>query len=95
MATESVGAPDPWPIADAKARLSHILRCAEQDGPQRIGRHRTFVIVPEQLWEERSSSGVSLGRWLVEHMPRGYELEIAGRDSLREIPFADSGPDAA
>lgn len=94
MASESVHTSDPWTVAEAKAHLSHILRCAEQEGPQRIGRHRTFVIVPEQLWEDRSSSRVSLGRWLIERMPRGYELEIPGRHSVRETPFADSDPGA-
>ena len=93
MTSESVGTPDPWTVADAKAQLSHILRCAETEGPQRIGRHRTFVIVPEQLWEDRSASEVPLGRWLIEHMPRGYELEIPGRHSVREAPFLDSGPE--
>ena len=94
MASEPGGTPAPWTVADTKAQLSHILRCAEQEGPQRIGRHRTFVIVPEQMWEDRSASGVSLGRWLIEHMPRGYELEIPGRHSVRETPFVDSGPEA-
>ena len=94
MASEPVGTPVPWTVADAKAQLSHILRCAEREGPQRVGRHRTFVIVPEQLWEDRSSSEVSLGRWLIEHMPRDYELEIPDRHSVRETPFADLGREA-
>ena len=90
----SVSKQAPWTVADAKARLSHILRCAEQDGPQRIGRRHTFVIVPERLWEERSSRDASVGRWLIEHMPRGYELEIPHRHSDRSTPFAGSDPDA-
>ena len=31
------------------------------------------------------------GRWLVENMPRGYELELPDRRSSRPIPFFDDG----
>lgn len=89
MSSESTRTPSPWTVADAKAHLSHILRCAEEEGPQRIGRHRTYVIVPERLWEARSSSEAPLGSWLVENMPRGYELELPSRHSDRSAPFAE------
>lgn len=89
MALESTDTPSPWTVADAKAHLSHILRCAEEEGPQRIGRQRTYVVVPEHLWEARSSPEVPMGRWLVENMPRGYELELPSRHSDRGTPFAD------
>lgn len=37
----------------------------------------------------KSEKGKPLGRWLVENMPRGVNLEIpADRKSSREIPFA-------
>ncbi len=35
-----------WTVAEAKARLSEILRLAESEGPQRIGTRRPFVVVP-------------------------------------------------
>ena len=91
MAPESTESSSPWTVADAKAQLSHILRRAEEEGPQRIGKHRTYVVVPERLWESRSSSEVPMGRWLIENMPRGYELELPGRHSNRDAPFADWG----
>lgn len=78
-----------WTVAEAKARLSHILRCAEEDGPQRIGTRRTFVVVPEHVWRERAEPDVHVGRWLVENMPRGYDLELPDRRSSRTIPFVD------
>lgn len=84
-----------WTVAEAKARLSHILRCAEQDGPQRIGTRRTFVVVPEHVWRERAEPDVHVGRWLVENMPRGYELELPDRRSSRPVPFLDNGAEAA
>lgn len=83
-----------WTVAEAKARLSHILRCAESDGPQRIGTRRTFVVVPEHVWEQHTESDVRLGRWLIENMPRGYELEPPERRSDRPIPFIDYATDA-
>ena len=79
-----------WTVADAKARLSEILRLAEEEGPQRIGTRRPFVVVPERVWEARSPSRPPLGRWLVDNIPRGANLEIPfGRESRREIPFVD------
>ena len=37
-----------WTVANAKARLSEILRLAETEGPQRIGARRSFVVVPDR-----------------------------------------------
>ena len=39
-----------WTVAEAKARLSDILRLAEEEGPQRIGKQPSFVIVPAETW---------------------------------------------
>ena len=79
-----------WTVAEAKARLSQILRLAEKEGPQRIGVRKPFVVVPERVWKTRSSEQVPLGRWLVENTPRGTDLEIPDRrESNRKIPFVD------
>ena len=99
MSAEVTGTDRIWTVAEAKARLSHILRCAEEDGPQRIGTRRTFVVVPERVWRERAQPEVHVGRWLVENMPRGYELELPDRRSGRPVPFIDDeggagGPEA-
>ena len=81
-----------WRVAEAKARLSEILRLAHQ-GPQRIGVRRTFIVVSERLWREQSPGREPLGRWLVDNVPRGANLAIPrARESRREIPFA-SGED--
>ncbi|MCY3949002.1 MAG: hypothetical protein OXF61_07330 [Acidimicrobiaceae bacterium] len=37
-------------------------------------------------WHPRA---VHVGRWLVENMPRGYDLELPDRRSSRAIPFID------
>ncbi|WP_420637051.1 hypothetical protein [Candidatus Palauibacter sp.] len=77
-----------WTVAEAKARLSEILRLAEEQGPQRIGIRRPFVIVSERLWREKAPAREPLGRWLIENVPRGLNLEPPReRASRREIPF--------
>lgn len=79
-----------WTVAEAKARLSEVLRRAEEEGPQHIGRRRPFVVVPAGKWYAKESPRKPMGRWLVENMPRGANLEIPGmRSSRREVPFAD------
>lgn len=81
-----------WTVAEAKARLSEILRLAESEGPQRIGMRRSFVIVPEEAWLKREPEPrVPMGQWLVENLRGLGPLEIPDRkdDPERPIPFAD------
>lgn len=79
-----------WTVAEAKARLSEILRLAGSEGPQRIGARRPFVVVPAADWDERASAGKSLGQWLVENSPKGQEMAIPNRRELgRPTPFSE------
>ena len=80
-----------WTVAEAKARLSEILRLAETEGPQRIGKRSSFVVVPERVWQEHAPpERIPLGQWLVENTPRGTNLVIPRqRGSNRKIPFID------
>ncbi len=79
-----------WTVAEAKARLSEIFRLAEEEGPQRIGVRKSFVVVPERLWRTQAPARKPLGQWLIDNMPRGSNLEIPrDRKSRREIPFID------
>ena len=79
-----------WTVAEAKARLSEILRLSEEEGPQRIGAQKSFVVVvPAHVWDERQPTRKPLGQWLVENVPRGTNLEVPERSSDREIPFVD------
>ena len=90
MTTERTETRPAWTIAEAKARLSEILRLAEEEGPQRIGVRNAFVVVPEHVWQEREPEPeLSLGQWLVRNMPRGTNLEVPDRHSNRPIPFID------
>ena len=78
-----------WTVAEAKARLSEILRLAETEGPQRIGTRKPFVVVPAELWLAKAQPQMPLGQWLVENVPRGVHLEVPDRSSKRKIPFVD------
>ena len=79
-----------WTVAEAKAKLSEVLRLAETEGPQRIGLRRPFVVVPEHVWQNRVPEPMPLGRWLVANTPRGTNLEVPSRRrSRRRIPFID------
>ena len=78
-----------WTVAEAKAKLSEILRLAEEEGPQHIGMRRAFVVVPASLWADKTQLRKPLGKWLVENVPRGTNLEIPDRNSNRKVPFID------
>ena len=78
-----------WTVAEAKAKLSEVLRLAETEGPQRIGARKHFVVVPESVWRAHAPERKPLGRWLIENMPRGTDLEIPNRGSTRKVPFID------
>ena len=78
-----------WTVAEAKARLSEILRLAETEGPQRIGTRKPFVVVPAELWQAKTQPQMPLGQWLVENVPRGVLLELPDGSSNRTIPFVD------
>ena len=78
-----------WTVAEAKARLSEILRLAETEGPQRIGTRKPFAVVPAELWQAKTQPQMPLGQWLVENVPRGVLLEVPDRSSNRKLPFVD------
>ena len=83
-----------WTIAEAKAKLSEILRLAETEGPQRIGARRHFIVVPADAWYEKAQptkkERMPFGQWLVQNTPRGTNLVVPScRESSRKIPFVD------
>ena len=87
VTNERESRPD-WTVAEAKAKLSEVLRRAEGEGPQRIGIRKEFVVVPAHVWDERREPRQSLGQWLIANTPRGRPLELAPRDEGQERPGA-------
>lgn len=81
-----------WTIAEAKAKLSEILRLAETEGPQCIGVRKSFILIPAKLWQDKESPKKPMGQWLLENMSRAGEFEIPhNRESKRKIPFIEDG----
>jgi len=78
-----------WTIAEAKARLSEILRLAENEGPQTIGARKAFIVVPAETWNKSQPQRKPMGKWPVENLPRDIEIELPDRRSSRENPFQD------
>ena len=77
-----------WTVAEAKARLSEVLRLAEEEGPQRIGTRKPFVVLPAAVWEEKTRPRKPLGQWLIEkratrHQSGGAGPKLPSSDSLR------------
>lgn len=90
MARQGFDAHRVWTVAEAKSRLSELLRLAEEEGPQHIGKRRSFVVVPAGEWYAARPPRRPMGQWLVENLPRGANLDVAGmRASARGIPFVD------
>ena len=79
-----------WTVRDAKDKLSEVLRCAREQGPQLIGRHGTCVVVSKEEWDAATQPGESMISWLINNSP-GVEIDLPerGESSHRPIPFAD------
>ena len=79
-----------WTVAEAKAKLSEVLRLAESEGPQRIGTRKPFIVVPAAVMGRQGARDRHLGQWLIENVPRGLNWEIPrDRRSERAIPFSE------
>jgi prevent-host-death family protein len=85
---EAPNSPQVWSVADAKAKLSEILRLARAGEPQIIGNDDPCVVISASEFEELRQPQ-HLGRFLLETAPRGAELELPPRESDRGDPFAD------
>ena len=80
--------PHVWTITEAKARLSEVLRRAEEEGPQRIGTRRGYMVVSEAEWQRIQSPRPRLGRWLVDNLAPSGPLELPSRaEPERANPF--------
>jgi prevent-host-death family protein len=77
-----------WTVAEAKSRLSEVLRRARDLGPQRIGTRTQYVVVAAEEWDAMTRSRPPIGTWLVQNIPRHTALEPPERgDPPRPIPF--------
>jgi len=85
--SELISPPKAWTIADAKARLSELLRLANET-PQYIGTKKSYVLISQEKWEKLNRPEQPLGGWLVDNLSDFDDLELPSRaDPEREIPF--------
>lgn len=80
-----------WPVQDAKARFSELLKASLSEGPQVVTMRgvETAVLVPVQEWRHlRQRATPSFKVLLLAKQGRG-DLQIPARGSLRRrVPAA-------
>lgn len=81
-----------WSLDEARLNLGEIMRKAHEEGPQHIANgNRTFTLAEAEQPIGQTADGLTLGQWLVQHMPRGIDWEPPDRtDPPRPIPFHDN-----
>ncbi|TAM74094.1 type II toxin-antitoxin system Phd/YefM family antitoxin [bacterium] len=78
----------PWPVAEAKARLSELIERAVTDGPQIITRkgRPAVVVVSTEEWERKSKRRGTLAEFFAASPLRGADIQIErATDTPREI----------
>ena len=70
-----------WTVAEAKARLSETLRLAEEEGPQRIGTRKSFVVsacldLGGKDTAPQASGQMAGGEHSSRHEPRSAEPQV-------------------
>ena len=94
MSDTTTKKPRVWTVDEAKINLPYILELAETEGPQYIGTpQRPFEIKQSEPIADPAPPPMPLGKWLLENVPRGVNLELPAdiRKSNRPIPFIDDG----
>jgi prevent-host-death family protein len=75
-----------WPLRDAKARLSEVVRLAEGEGPQYVtmhGRDAAVIVSPEEF---RRLKGDRTGAALVSAMRASPHREVAIAPPRQRMP---------
>lgn len=84
--------PGHWPLQDAKARFSELVRRVRSEGPQRVtvhGRDEVVVIAAdefERLWHPRT------GQALIDAMQASPDRDIELAPPRAAMPVRDVGP---
>ncbi len=80
-----------WTVAEAKAKLSSVLKRAREGELQIIGTKDPCVVNSMIEYKRLTSQQERphLGRWLVENLRGLGKIELPSRDESRPSPFAD------
>jgi prevent-host-death family protein len=75
-----------WSVAEAKAKLSEILRLAREGEPQTIGTEGPCVMLSAAQFA-RDFQTEHLGRFLIDTAPRGFDFDLPPRTNDRSFSF--------
>jgi prevent-host-death family protein len=80
-----------WSVAEAKARLSEVLRRARAGEPQTVGSQNPCVIISQEDYEKNiQKPREHLGLWLIEAASRvKADIELPPRAADRAIETPD------
>jgi len=79
---------DVWTVAEAKAKFSDLIDCAQSEGPQTITRNgRTAVVVVSAAeWERKTKRTGNLAEFFAASPLRGAGLKIVrAKDGPRKV----------
>lgn len=73
-----------WPLQDAKARLSEVIKTAQKDGPQIITQRgvKSAVVIPFEEWERTQQHHKPTFLEILRSAPEG-DLPIPPRSSWK------------
>lgn len=77
-----------WSLAEAKSRLSEVIRQAEREGPQTVTRHgrAAAVIVAAEAWKREKRRKGTFVEFMDASPLRGSRLKIARfKDRARDV----------
>ena len=81
--------PGRWPLQDAKARFSELVRKAQQEGPQHITVHGRECVVVLSEAEFSRLSGARSGSLLVELLAKSPLRDVEIEHARIEGPIGD------
>jgi prevent-host-death family protein len=87
--TKSSAASGRWPLQDAKARFSEVVRRARDEGPQLVTVHGRDEVVVVAAAEFRRLKGDRTGAALVEAMQASPHKEISLAPKRARMPVRD------
>jgi len=81
--------PAHWPLQDAKARFSELIRRVRSEGPQHVTVHGRDEVVVISVEEFRRLRGERTGAALVEAMQASPHKEVSLEPSRMRTPIRD------
>jgi len=89
VAATSVSRPASWPLQDAKARFSELVRRARSEGPQHVTIHGREEVVVVAADEYRRLKGEPTGQALVDALRNSPYPEINLEPERFPMPVRD------